>query len=144
MVLIALAIVFVGLGALSLTKSESDDSSDTTTSAPSAVSPSGPSATTTAAKSVDKTIPVRVYNNSDISGLAAKTKTTLETEGWTVTETGNYTETQLAKTTVYYGTSTGEKEAAAAIADTLGVKSEQRLAGLKDTPPGVIVIVTAP
>jgi hypothetical protein len=143
MVLIALAIVFVGLGALSLSKSDSDDSSETTTSAPSAVSPSGP-ATTTAAKPVDKTIPVRVYNNSDISGLAAKTKATVEAAGWTVTETGNYTETQLEKTTVYYGTSTGEKEAAASIADVLGVKSEQRLAGLKDSAPGVIVIVTGP
>ncbi len=181
MVLIAVAIVFAGLGAMSLSKSESSGSQTTVAQAPTSTVPvsrsavpaatsapvvtstttaeSSPAAeapaapTTTAAPApppppanspapVDKSVPVRVLNNSTIAGLAAKTGTQLTSGGWNVTETGNYPEGVVARTTVYYGTSPQEKAAAQAIAADLGVTAEPRFPGIADSPPGVIVIVT--
>ncbi|MET9493048.1 LytR C-terminal domain-containing protein [Nocardia sp. NPDC006630] len=173
MVLIALAIVFAGLGAMSLSSSDSSDagaaSSAATTSAaqsaaatttvaqqvsppPATTAPSGsttapvtttpPPTTTPAAGAVDKTLPVRVLNNSMVSGLAAKTANELSADGWNITETGNYGTGVIPKTTVYYGSSAGEKAAALAIANQLGITAEPRFAGIMDSPPGIIIIVT--
>jgi hypothetical protein len=186
MVLIALAIVFAGLGAMSLSKSESSGSQTSTVaqasttaapasrsaaaaatsapavssttapeSAPAAEATGGPTSTAAAAPPatttppaantagpVDKSTPVRVLNNSTIAGLAAKTGNQLTSDGWNVTETGNYPEGVVSRTTVYYGTSPQEKAAAQAIAADLGVTAEPRFAGIADSPPGVIVIVT--
>ncbi|MCU1647510.1 MAG: Non-specific serine/threonine protein kinase [Nocardia sp.] len=173
MVLIALAIVFAGLGAMSLSSSDSSDagaasSASTTTAAqpaaatttvaqqvsapPATTAPSAtttapvtttpPPPTTPAAGAVDKTIPVRVLNNSMVSGLAAKTANDLAADGWNIAETGNYGTGVISKTTVYYGSSAGEKAAALAIANQLGITAEPRFAGIMDSPPGIIVIVT--
>nr|WP_051162749.1 LytR C-terminal domain-containing protein [Nocardia transvalensis] len=169
MVLIALAIVFAGLGAMALSSSDSgaDTSTQgqatqgqptgtttskpvatttsaaalpTTTSAPQTTTTTAPPTTTPAAG--DKSVPVRVLNNSTVAGLAAKTAGDLTAEGWTVAETGNYPGGVIPKTTVYYGNSPGEQAAARAIADELGVAAEPRFAGIANNPPGVIVIVT--
>ncbi|WP_039781346.1 LytR C-terminal domain-containing protein [Nocardia cerradoensis] len=170
MVLIALAIVFAGLGAMALSNSTSDSaaaetSSETettavpvTTTRAAATTPSTTAATTTAAPAttlttttaaptstaagVDKTVPVRVLNNSTVAGLASKTGSQLTAAGFDVTETGNYPGGVIAKTTVYYGNSPHERETAQAIANELGVSAEPRFAGIADSPPGVIVIVT--
>ncbi|MEV6770473.1 LytR C-terminal domain-containing protein [Nocardia sp. NPDC051030] len=176
MVLIALAIVFAGLGAMSLSSSDSSSASETSAapsttvaqpvSAPSsAVAPpvtTAPAATTTppvttttapvtttppttapsATSAADKSVPVRVYNNGVIAGLAAQTGGQLTASGWNVTETGNYATGVIPKTTVYYGSSPGEQAAAVAIAKELGVTAEPRFPGIADSPPGVIVIVT--
>lgn len=87
--------------------------------------------------------PVRVFNNSNVAGLAAQTASLLEDEGFTVAETGNYSDGLLAQTSVYYGTSTGERETAMAVAAALGVTAQPRFAGIEDSSPGVIVIVTS-
>lgn len=164
MVLIALAIVFAGIGAMALSSSDSDDtdaapSSPSTSTAsvvatqaittPSAVSTTtaaptttAPSTTTTATGAVDKTVPVRVYNNSMVAGLAAKTAGELTASGWNIAETGNYGSGNIPKTTVYYGSSAKEQAAAMAIASELGVTAEPRFPGIADSPSGVIVIVT--
>ncbi|KAA0022138.1 LytR C-terminal domain-containing protein [Antrihabitans cavernicola] len=181
MVLIALAIVFGGLGALSLSKSDSggssssgvspsvaplsgsantpggsavpptsaaggstgsdSEASSTTTSAGASSAASG-SGSAGASGTVDKTVAVRVFNNSSITGLAAKTADELKADGWNVAETGNYSEGQIPKTTVYYGDSASEKTAAEAIANTIGASAEKRFAGIENSSPGVIVIVT--
>ncbi|MEE2031016.1 LytR C-terminal domain-containing protein [Rhodococcus chondri] len=86
--------------------------------------------------------PVRVFNNSNVAGLAAQTASLLEDEGFTVAETGNYSDGLLAQTAVYYGTGAGERETAMAVADALGVSAQPRFAGIEDSSPGVIVIVT--
>ncbi|NKR32465.1 LytR family transcriptional regulator [Rhodococcus hoagii] len=172
MVLIALAILFAGLGAASLGGSDSDEtateaSPTTTTSAPAAAPAAArtttaaptttaaePSTTTSTATSttaasattsarVDKSVPVRVFNNSTVSGLAAQTANELTSGGWNVSETGNYSYGQIQTTTVYYGSSASEKAAAQAIAAELGVKAEPRFAGIESASPGVIVIVTS-
>jgi len=173
MVLIALAILFAGLGAASLGGSDSDEtateaSSTTTTSAaaaPAAARTTTAAPTTTAAEPttatstatststtssaattsarVDKSVPVRVFNNSTVSGLAAQTADELTSGGWNVSETGNYSYGQIQTTTVYYGSSASEKAAAQAIAAELGVKAEPRFDGIQSASPGVIVIVTS-
>ncbi|MBM4728129.1 LytR C-terminal domain-containing protein [Prescottella equi] len=171
MVLIALAILFAGLGAASLGGSDSDEtateaSPTTATSAPAAAPAAArtttaptttaaePTTTTSTATSttvasattsarVDKSVPVRVFNNSTVSGLAAQTANELTSGGWNVSETGNYSYGQIQTTTVYYGSSASEKAAAQAIAAELGVKAEPRFAGIESASPGVIVIVTS-
>ncbi|MFZ2173379.1 MAG: LytR C-terminal domain-containing protein [Rhodococcus sp. (in: high G+C Gram-positive bacteria)] len=162
MVLISLAILFAGLGFASLGDSDSDDTAVVATSSSAATSaPTGSAAARTTAPaggtagtasptssatrtSVDPaSVPVRVLNNSTVTGLAGQTATKLTSAGWTVSETGNYRDGTISETTVYYGTSAGEKEAATEIADLLGVSAEPRFAGIKDSAPGVIVIVTS-
>lgn len=174
MVLIALAILFAGLGAASLGGSDSEETAaegtpTTTTSAPAApaaartttsaapvtttpaaepsTEPSTPPATSSVSAattvSVDKSVPVRVFNNSTVTGLAARTASELTSNGWSISETGNYAYGQIQGTTVYYGSSAAEKAAAQAIAAELGVKAEPRFAGIENASPGVIVIVTS-
>lgn len=169
MVLIALAILFAGLGAASLGGSDSDESEQVaaTSSAPAAtatttapagrtttVAPAAPPTTTagtttsvtapTTSARVDKSVPVRVFNNSTVSGLAAQTANELTSTGWNVSETGNYSYGLIQTTTVYYRTgNAAEKQAAEAIAAELGVKAEPRFEGITSASPGVIVIVTS-
>ncbi|MGK8511517.1 LytR C-terminal domain-containing protein [Nocardia asiatica] len=170
MVLIALAIVFAGLGAMSLSNSDADTdasgTSETPTSSASAVpqvpasttvpkAPTSAAASSTAAATGTPTttaaattttaaraVPVRVLNNSMVAGLAAKTADQLSASGWTIAETGNYPGANIAKTTVFYGNSPGEKEAAQAIADELGAAVAPKSSGIGDSGPGVTVIVT--
>lgn len=118
----------------------------TTTPAPTtsaALPTSPPVAAGSAAGSTAASSPVRVYNNSEVSGLAASTAELLEDEGFTISETGNYSEGLLSATGVYYGTGTGEQATAEAVADALGVTAQPRFDGIVDSAPGVIVIVTS-
>ncbi|MDG3016262.1 LytR C-terminal domain-containing protein [Speluncibacter jeojiensis] len=164
MVLIAAAIVFAGLGWLSLGKSNPDSQPDTATAAvtsslttsaappaasskvAAAAAPTGSAAsaatTTTASAGAIADVPVRVFNNSDVGGLASRTAAKLRAEGWTVASVQNYTAGSIPTTTVYYGSGTGEQQAAQRIAGELGVGAAPRFAGIKDASPGVIVILT--
>ncbi|MGO4613720.1 LytR C-terminal domain-containing protein [Nocardia sp. 2YAB30] len=164
MVLIALAIVFAGLGAMSLSNSETGDT-DASGTSPSATSsataapqvpagtpaskttnaaptPAGTTTTSSTTTTAGRSVPVRVLNNSMIAGLAAKTASELSANGWTIAETGNYPGTNIAKTTVYYGTSPGDREAARTIADEIGAEIAPKSSGIGDSAPGVTVIVT--
>ncbi len=165
MVLIALAIVFAGLGAMSLSSSESTASdtetqgqatqgrpTSTTSSKPATTSAADTTTTTTSSTTTTtapsttpaaaKSVPVHVLNNSTVAGLAARTAGQLSADGWTIAETGNYPGGVIPKTTVYYGNSPGERAAAQEVAEELGVSAEPRFAGIASNPPGVIVIVT--
>ncbi|ANZ24063.1 glycoprotein [Rhodococcus sp. WB1] len=166
MVLISLAILFAGLGLASLGGSDSESpapepttepaaapATTSATSAPLAATSArttapgaAPSATTTvsATTSAGAAAPVRVLNNSNVSGLAAQTAGLLEDEGFTVAETGNYSDGVIETTSVYYGTGPGERQTAEAVAEALGVTAQPRFAGIQDSSPGVIVIVTSP
>ncbi|WP_280411956.1 LytR C-terminal domain-containing protein [Nocardia asiatica] len=99
-------------------------------------------AATTTTATAARAVPVRVLNNSMVAGLAAKTADQLSASGWTIAETGNYPGANIAKTTVFYGNSPGEKEAAQAIADELGASVAPKSSGIGDSGPGVTVIVT--
>ncbi|MBY4129635.1 LytR C-terminal domain-containing protein [Rhodococcus fascians] len=165
MVLISLAILFAAIGALSLTGSDSDEAAAETTaaettSAPAAAAPmtqapatqlpAGAASTSNAAPTTSGSattsgtaadVEVRVLNNSNVSGLAAGTASTLTAGGWNVAETGNFSEAQFAQTAVYYGAAAGEEQAAQSIATELGVPAEAKPASLESTA-GVVVIVT--
>lgn len=161
MVLISLAIVFAGLGAMSLSSSDSEAAdTETSTSAAAtttpvtsaAVPPSTTSAaagssttttppTSTTAAGPDHTVPVRVLNNSRVQGLAKQTADELTADGWNVAEVGNYANDTIPNTTVYYGNSAGEREVAQAIAAAVGGSAQPRPGGLTDLGTGVIVIL---
>ncbi|CAM2827652.1 LytR C-terminal domain-containing protein [Skermania piniformis] len=183
MLLIALAIVFGGIGIFSLSGSGSGDGAAASAStaessggpattaaaaatsgvagatvsttptpgaaisnpAPSGATPSGAvssGATASAVIASDKSVPVRVLNNSDIAGLAARTAQQLTGVGWTVAETGNYVSSTIGTTTVYYGNSTQEKAAAEEIAGKLGATAQPRFGAIANLGQGVVVIVT--
>ncbi|NEW39629.1 LytR C-terminal domain-containing protein [Nocardia cyriacigeorgica] len=160
MVLIALAIVFAGLGAMSLSSADSDTETAAETSAPEttsvAVAPQATSArtttatpTTTAARStasttavVDQSTPIRVLNNSLVAGLASKTVNQLAANGWKNATAGNYAGSTIPATTVYYGTATGDKAAAEAVAAVLGAGVAPMIPGLGAGSTGVVVVVT--
>ncbi|MET7770742.1 LytR C-terminal domain-containing protein [Nocardia sp. NPDC005366] len=172
MVLIALAIVFAGLGAMSLSSSEADDSTvaesqtGTTSVAPvstptdriTAAASSAPvtttaAATTTpttatpattapqAAPAANRAVPIRVLNNSLVAGLASRTAGQLQADGWTNVSSGNYAGGNIAKTTVYYGNSPGEREAAMEVARALGATAEPKSSDVGDSGAGVVVIL---
>lgn len=86
--------------------------------------------------------PVRVYNNSTISGLAARAAQDFREAGWTVEKVDNYPHGIIPTSTVYYRPGTREQEAARYMADGFGLRAEPRFEGLDDASPGLIVIVT--
>lgn len=168
MILISLAVVFGALGAFSMSGGNEPATEETTptsaaapppaapamTSAPAAAPapplPSSKQATTTtsgaaptaATGAVDKSIAVRVLNNSTITGQAAKTGAQLKTSGWNVTAMENYKSSQVPESAVYYSESApAEKAAATAIAQELGIQAKPRFSGIANAAPGVIVIM---
>ncbi|MBC8092678.1 MAG: LytR C-terminal domain-containing protein [Pseudonocardia sp.] len=86
-------------------------------------------------------MPLRVYNNSTITGLAARGAADFEAAGWTVTDTGGYNG-RIPVSTVYYREGTAEKDAADFLADAFGLRAQPRFDGIEDSSPGVIVILT--
>ncbi|MEV3963926.1 LytR C-terminal domain-containing protein [Nocardia sp. NPDC050193] len=165
MVLIALSIVFAGLGAMSLSSADSESSDNaestaassttalaapragTTTAAPTTTAAvetgttTAAPTTTAAAGGVDRSAPVRVLNNSMVAGLASTTANELTARGWTNTSTGNYAATTLENTTVYYGPAPADEATAAAVAADIGATTAPMIPGLGDGS-GVVVVVT--
>lgn len=89
-----------------------------------------------------KWVPVRVYNNSTIKGLAAQAADEFRAEGWNITETGNYPYGIIPHSTAYYTPGTDEETAAKALAAAFSMRAEPRFAGIENSSPGVIVILT--
>lgn len=87
-------------------------------------------------------VPVRVYNNSMVRGLAEKAGQQIEARGFDVVETGNYAQGVVPVSTAYYRPGTNEQAAADAVASTFGLHSEPRFPGIANASPGVIVIAT--
>jgi cytoskeletal protein RodZ len=104
--------------------------------------PPGGTTTTSPTPGPEKSVPVRIYNNSTIKGLAAEAAEDLAAAGWTVAEVGNYSAGRIPTTTVYYTPGTAEEAAARALGEEFGMRVEDRFAGIRDANPGVIVIVT--
>lgn len=86
--------------------------------------------------------PVRVYNNSTITGLAAHAADDFRSDGWQVQQVSNYASGIIAASTVYYRPGTAEQSAASSLASQFGLRVEPRFAGIDDATPGLIVIVT--
>jgi hypothetical protein len=86
--------------------------------------------------------PVRVYNNSTVTGLAARAANDFRADGWTVGQVANYSSGNIPTSTVYYRPGTAEQSAASTIASEFGLRAEPRFSGIDDATPGLIVIVT--
>lgn len=84
--------------------------------------------------------PVRVYNNSLVTGLADRAAEDFRGGGWSVDEIGNYSTGTIPTSTVYY--QPGEEAAAEALGGQFGLRVQPRFAGLKQASEGLIVIVT--
>ncbi|TPG29893.1 LytR C-terminal domain-containing protein [Mycolicibacterium hodleri] len=140
MVLLFLGVVFllVGFQAMGSGDDDSSSASSSTTTTTTAATPSS-KAPEPAAGRPD----VRVFNLSDVAGLADQTATQLRDADWNVTETGNLTLDGVTATTVYFGETPGEKEAADEIGALLRVAVEPRTPEVAEQPPGVIVAVTS-
>jgi hypothetical protein len=87
-------------------------------------------------------VPVRVYNNSTIQGLATRAAQDFRQAGWPVEEVGNYPHGIIPTSTVYYRPGTDEEAAARALGEQFGLRVQPRFEGLQDASPGLIVIVT--
>ena len=86
--------------------------------------------------------PLRVYNNSTVTGLAARAAADFRSAGWQVEEVGNYPSGIIPTSTVYYRPGTTEQQAAQALATQFGLRVEPRFQGLDEASPGLIVIAT--
>ena len=140
MVLLFLGVVFLLVGFQAIGSGDDSSGNDSTVATA--------TTTTTTAKPAPKPAPdpaktdVRVYNISDVAGAAEGTANRLRDAHWHVTETGNLTLDGVTATTVYFGDTPGEKEAADEVGKLLAAPVEPRRAELNEQPPGVIVVVT--
>lgn len=89
-----------------------------------------------------KWVPVRVYNNSTIKGLAARAADDFRAAGWNVAEAGNYSYGIIPTSTAYFTPGTDEETAAKALAQAFGMQAEPRFQGIESSTPGLVVIVT--
>ncbi|MBP2321257.1 hypothetical protein JOF56_001642 [Kibdelosporangium banguiense] len=86
--------------------------------------------------------PVRVYNNSTITGLADRAANDFRGNGWNVAAVDNYSSGIIPTTTVYFRPGTAEEAQAKDLAKTFGLRAEPRFQGIQDAGAGIIVIVT--
>jgi cytoskeletal protein RodZ len=140
MVLIFLGLVFLLVAFNFLGSGEDGNSTASTTSSSTTAAPT-PTATSTSAAAPVKA-DVRVYNISEVAGAAEGAANRLREQNWNVTETGNLTLEGVGATTVYYGETPGEREAADEVGKLLQAPVAARLPEIAEQPPGVIVVVT--
>lgn len=84
--------------------------------------------------------PLRVYNNSKISGLAEEAAADFRAAGWQVTAVGNYNSGIIPTSTVYY--QPGSEAAAQALAREFGMRAKPAFSGLQFGGDNLVVIVT--
>ncbi|HET9141055.1 LytR C-terminal domain-containing protein [Actinophytocola sp.] len=101
------------------------------TAAPPAPAPANP-----------RSVPVRVYNNSTITGLANEAANDFRADGWNVVEVGNYNQGTIPTSTAYFTPGTDEEAAAKELGGKFNLRVEPRFPGIISSSPGVIVIVT--
>jgi hypothetical protein len=138
MVLLFLGVVFLLVGFQAMGSGDDSDGSSTVTTVTATATTTASASATPAPAKAD----VRVFNISEVPGAAESTATRLRDAQWNVTETGNLVLDGVTATTVYFGESPGEKEAAEAVGKLLDAPVEPRRPELVEQPPGVIVAVT--
>ncbi|GEE01370.1 hypothetical protein nbrc107696_18160 [Gordonia spumicola] len=152
MLLLAIAVVFIGLGLKSVMDSGDDPAADLAnaeSSAPASPTPSAP-ATKTPTKQAPSTVAdaadvggICVYNVGTIAGLAAKTSTALTNAGFTVEATENYQTRSISENTIFYGA--GQEAAARKVAESVpgGAAPSERPAAFTKCPDKLVVLVTS-
>jgi len=136
MVLLFLGVVFLLVGFQAMGGGADDDDS--------------PIATTTTTSTTTTTTPpaepvraeVRVFNISDVAGVAEATANRLREAGWNVTETGNLTLPDTFVTTVFFSDAPDEQRSAEEVGQLLEAPVAPRVPELIEQPPGVVVVVT--
>lgn len=139
MVLLFLGVIFLLLGWQALGSSGNSEDDSPVGSAMTTTTTTTPTSTSTTP--VESRAEVRVYNISEIEGIAARTADQLTAAGFTVAEVGNLSLPDVTATTVYYGDEEGERATAEAVGENLAAPVEQRIPALSDQPPGVVVVV---
>jgi hypothetical protein len=132
MVLLFLGVIFllVGFQAMTSSNEAGDESSPT-------------SVTVTTTKAAAPKPDVRVFSVVADEPAATRVGDRLREAGWNVTEaTTITTESEVAATTVYYGSAAGEQEAADEVGKILEAPVRPRIPEIAEQPPGVIVLVT--
>ena len=136
------------------TASEQPPASTPASSAPASTPSSAPPAATSSSPATSAVppppvtqpgvakVPVRVYNNSTVTGLASKASDEVRANGWTVAETGNYSSGTIPTTTVYFRPGTDEEASARELAGLLRARVEPRFDGIQSAAAGIILIVT--
>ncbi|BBX50050.1 LytR C-terminal domain-containing protein [Mycolicibacterium poriferae] len=134
MVLLFLGVAFL-LIALQTMGGGSDDGDDSSIAAVTTT-------TTTSAPAEPERPEVRVFNIGTVEGAADAMATRLRDADWNVTETGNLELPDTTVTTVFFGDTPGEQQAAEEIGRLLEAPVAPRVPQLLEQPPGVVVAVT--
>ncbi|WP_328350685.1 LytR C-terminal domain-containing protein [Mycobacterium sp. NBC_00419] len=135
MVLLFLGVIFLLVGFQAM--GSGDDSSDDSSTSQTVTTTTSKTSAAPAAKA-----DVRVFNVGGEEGGAGRIGDRLREAGWNVTDTSNLAAPGLTATTVYYGTTEGEQQAAEAVAKVLEAPVAPRIPEIAEQPPGVIVLVT--
>ena len=128
------------------TTSSSAAKPTTTTAGPTTTTTSSAKPTTTTSTQPPannpQSVPLCVYNNGTIQGLAQQAADQFTAAGWHVTTVGPYSQGIIATTTVYYRPGTDEEAAANALGQAFHMRVMPRFDGIQSASPGVIVIIT--
>ena len=138
MVLLFLGVVFLLVAFHAMGSDDDSGSGDSTT----VTSATTTTTTTTSATPAPAKADVRVFNISEVAGAAETVANRLRDAKWNVTETGNLVLENVPGTTVFYGETPGEHEAADEVGKLLDAPVQERRPELAEQPPGVIVVVT--
>lgn len=140
MVLLFLGVVFLLVAFQAMGGSDDDSDSSSATSVTSTISP-----TTTTSASEEPEAPrpeVRVFNVSEVQGAADRVANQLKEQEWDANPGNLELGAPPPETTVYWGSTPGEREAAEEVGGILQAPVVERIPDLGDQPPGVIVVVT--
>lgn len=141
MVLLFLGVVFLLVAFQAMGGSDDDSDTSSATSVSSTISPTATSSS--ASKEPDAPRPeVRVYNISDVQGAADRVANQLKEQKWDARPENLELAEPPAETTVYWGSTPGERDAAEEVGKILAAPVVERIPDLGDQPPGVIVVVT--
>jgi hypothetical protein len=138
MVLLFLGVVFLLVGFQAMGSGSDSDTGGSSIATSTISTTSTPTSTSKAPAKAD----VRVFNISSTEGAAQTTANRLREAGWNVTETGNLTLPEVSATTVFFGDTPGEHEAAEEVGKLLQAPVQPRVPELTEQPPGVVVAVT--
>ncbi|HET9874560.1 MAG TPA: LytR C-terminal domain-containing protein [Mycobacterium sp.] len=138
MVLLFLGVIFLLVGFQAMGSSSNDDDGSQRPST-TITSTSVPEKSAAVAEKAD----VRVYSTSDEEGVGGHTADELRDAGWNVTEVDNLSLPDVTTTTVYFGDTPGEHDAAKAVGELLHAPVQPRIPDLAEQAPGVIVVVAS-
>jgi hypothetical protein len=124
------------------TPSGAPSSGTTPTSQPVPNPPPSGQPPATAAPANPRAVPIRVYNNGTVTGLAAEAAADFRADGWTVITVGNYSQGIIPTSTVYFRPGTDEEAAAQELGRKFNLRVEPRFPGIVDSTAGLVVIVT--